>query len=101
MNVDVDKITSDIDSNDGKRIFPMMDLSTISVHDRFLESSILDGTSIDIEFAVFIWSECECTIADDTIDDEIIMLMRDSMKLWSSFFFEDLSYSTLDIGGRR
>lgn len=79
----------------------MMYLSTISVHDRFLECSVLDRTSVDIEFAIFIRPEGECAIADDTIDDEIVMFMSDGVELWSSFFFEDLSYSALDIGGRR
>gem|GEM_PF-5738214 len=101
MDVDVDKITGNIDCNDSQRIFTMMNLPTISIHYGFLKSSILNRTAIDIEFTIFIRSKSECTIADYTIDDQITMLIVDSMKLLSSFFPENLYYSILDIIRRR
>lgn len=36
MDIHIDEMRSDIDRKYRQRIFPMMDLSTVSVHDRFL-----------------------------------------------------------------
>lgn len=99
MDIDINDITGDIDSDDSERIFAMSDLSMIAIHDRFLQCSVLDRTAIDIDFAVFVWSEGECSIADDTIDDDIVVVVIDAIELMWSIFFESLEDSGLHITG--
>ena len=36
MDIDIDHVAGDVDTNDRKWIFAMSDLSMIAVHDRFL-----------------------------------------------------------------
>ena len=71
----------------------MMDLSTITFHDRFLDRSILDRTTIDIDLAIFTRSEGQSAIANYSIDGDIIMVMTDGMKLVIPVFFEYLQNS--------
>ena len=99
MNIDVNEMGSNIDRNDGKWIFTMMNLPIISIHNRFLDSSILDRTAIDVDFAVFIRSEGQGTITNDSINGEIGLIKTDWAKLLCSIFFENLDYSGLDIIG--
>ena len=101
MNIDVNEMGSNIDRNDGKWIFTMMNLPMISIHNRFLDSSILDRTAIDVDFTVFIGSEGKGTITYNSIDREIGLIKIYRTKLLCSIFFENLYYSRLNIISRR
>lgn len=68
MDIDIDLVTGQSDTDDRHRIVTWCHLSVIAIHDRFEQCSILDASIVHIDLAILCGAEGEIAITDDRID---------------------------------